>query len=257
MGKVMPFLFALPLLAQLPAFEAATIKPTAPGTRGDAVVPRNGALHTVNTTLKTLVETAYRVQPPQVAGGPSWAGAAHFDIDAKGAPGTTGPQLRLMLRALLQERFALQVHNESRVLPAYRLVVEKGGPKFPESGAGECPAVPGREHPCGGFRLSNRSHLYGERVGMIDLAEMLEAALGRAVIDQTSLGGEYTVKLDWTPDETLFPGLGAERPDAPSGELDGSSLFTALREQLGLRLESFRGPVPVIVIDAASRPGAN
>jgi len=257
MAKLFPFFFALSVYAQGPAFEAATVKPTAPGTRGDAVIPRNGTLRTVNTTLKKLVETAYRVQPPQVVGGPSWAGSEHFDIDGKGAPGTAGPQLRLMLRTLLQDRFALQVHEDSRVLPAYRLVVEKGGPKFQVSGAGECPATAEKEHPCGGFRLSNRSHLYGERVGIPDLAEMLEAALGRTVVDQTGLGGEYSIKLDWTPDETLFPGFGAESPDAPKGEVDGSSLFTAVREQLGLRLESFRGPVPVIVIDSASRPGAN
>lgn len=197
------------------------------------------------------------MQPSQVIGGPAWVSGQRFDVDAKGAPGTSGPQLRLMLRSLLQERFALKVHSETRTIAAYHLVPDKNGPKISESAAGECPATLERDHPCGGFRMSNRSHLYGERVGIADLAEMLEAALGRTVLDQTGLKGDYTIKLDWTPDETLFPGFGAERPDAPKGEVDGSSLFTAVKEQLGLRLESFHGPVPVLVIDSASAPTSN
>ena len=82
-------------------------------------------------------------------------------------------------------------------------------------------------------------------------------ALPISIFDRTGLTGHYTIRLDWTPDETLFPGLGTERPDAPARELDGSSLFTALQEQLGLKLESVRGPVPIIVIENAARPVAN
>jgi uncharacterized protein (TIGR03435 family) len=262
MSKLLPgcVLFVLQIAAQTspsPAFEVASVKPSQPGQRGSSVTHNGGGLRSENATVKALIGAAYRVQPFQIAGGPSWTTSEGFDINARASSAVSGSASLLMLRTLLAERFKLRFHSENKELPAYRLVAAKGGPKMPASAPGLCPGTPDRDHPCGGFRLSNRSHLYGERVEVADLAEELQFALGRAIFDRSSLTGYYTIKLDWTPDDTLFPGFGNERPDAPKGDLDGASLFTAMQEQLGLRLEGFKGPVPILVIDSVERPAAN
>jgi uncharacterized protein (TIGR03435 family) len=242
-----------------PAFDAASVKPSQPGARGVSVIPARGGLRTENAPVASLIETAYRVHPFQVTGGPAWIHADGFDINARTASTVTTAQIRPMLQTLLAERFKLRFHRETRDLPAYRLIVAKNGPKLPLSPPGACPDADkqDRTHPCGGFRLSNRSHLYGERVEIADFVEELQFALGRAIFDHTAPTGRYTIKLDWTPDERLFSGLGSEHPDAPLGDMEGASLLTALQEQLGLKLESFKGPVPIIVIDSVEKPSAN
>jgi hypothetical protein len=201
--------------------EAASIKPANPDRTGTMVgfLP-GGGLRVNNATLKDMIETAYQVRSFQILGGPAWAGSARYDVTAKSGQ--------------------LQSHRETRELPVYSLVVNKSGVK-PE-----------------GLRMTdNRQRginaragaMTGEAATMANLALVLARQLGRPVVNDTGLDGNYNFELLWTPD--LSPAAPGDQAVADSS---GPSLFTALREQLGLRLEAGKGPVEVIVIDRAEKP---
>jgi uncharacterized protein (TIGR03435 family) len=212
--------------------------------------PGESHFRTVNLALRDLIQFAYGLPDSQILGGPAWLDSIMFDIDAKSDPLVDAQlhalpteqarhQKQLMVQALLADRFQLKAHQETRQLPVYALVVAKNGPKFKPSEINGTTIDPGRTH----------LHIAGSDDTISILARELAQMLGRVVLNQTGLSGRYDLSLRWTPDDAA-----ASAPsslDAPPG------IFTAIQEQLGLKLESTKGPVPVLVIDSVEMPSAN
>jgi bla regulator protein blaR1 len=238
-------------------FDVATIKPSDPGSNAKLFqfMP-GGELRTVGSTLRELIETAYDVRQVQIQEGPAWAARDRYDVTAKvvseieADPSTLGDaerrkwtdRLRLRTRVLLADRFKLVVHRETRELPVYTLNIDKNGLKA--YGLKESTSYRG-------ISLRNGS-MTGVGAAMVVLVSYLANVLQRPVIDRTGLIGRYDFTMKWTPEQTT------PAPAAPALESsEPSSVFTALREQLGLRLDSARGPVEVLVIDRAEKPSEN
>jgi uncharacterized protein (TIGR03435 family) len=243
--------------AQQPAaaleFDAVSVKPADPNSRHGTVVnvTPGGMLHVVNATLKDLIETAYDVRTFQIEGAPKWADSNRYDIEAtpgqrpQGAAGRPPgwANVRSKVQALLKDRFQLQLHRETRTAPIYSLAIAKGGIKPKGLAASQSPPK--------GINAS-RTSMTGEAASMKDLAYKLSRLLQRPVVNNTGLDGNYDFKLEWTPD----PGPSA--PDGQPAEISGGpSLFSAIQQQLGLRLESEKGPVEVLVIDHVDKPSDN
>ncbi len=255
-------------------FEVASIKPSAEDTHrvGIQIVP-GGGIRTTGTPLKFLITFAYDVRDFQVSGGPGWINSERFDVVAKSerSDSESGPddlqnmtdeqmktnadKIREKLRALLADRFQLTIHRESKEQQIYALVVDKNGSKLKQS-----------EVQQGGKRnrmmRMGRGDLNAEGVGLDMLGNALSNALGRPVLDRTGLTGNFDFKLQWTPDPGQFGGFPSGPPppgvDAPPPpDPNGPSIFTAVQEQLGLRLESQKGPVDLIVIDRVEKPSEN
>jgi bla regulator protein BlaR1 len=263
--------------AQSPAatrFDVASIKPTSQQGRdiqglGDVEMLPGGYLRAEKIQLSYFVQNAYGVKPFQISGGPAWINSAHYDIDAKANGNPNPSQMRLMMQALLEERFKLKVHHETRQLPVYELVVAKGGAKLPEPREGSCvapdpngsspPPAPGQLFDCGRVLMMMSpagAQMRGGKVTVADLVRTLSNVLGQTVVDRTEVQRTFDVHLEFTPDETLG-GLPAPPPVAsPSTDLHGN-LFAAIQEQLGLKLESAKGPVDILVIDSVERPSGN
>jgi uncharacterized protein (TIGR03435 family) len=217
-------------------FEVASIKPANSDRNGMLVnfVP-GGGLRVSNATLKDLIETAYQVRSFQILSGPSWIGVARYDVTATSEAVADDAAVRKEVQSLLEKRFQLRTHRETRELPEYSLVVEKGGIK-PEG-------LRVSENRRRGIN-SRQGAMTGEAAPMANLAVVLSRQLERPVVDNTGLQGNYDFMVEWTPDLAV-------------GDSPGPSLFTALREQLGLRLEATKGPVEVIVVDGAEKPSEN
>jgi uncharacterized protein (TIGR03435 family) len=222
-----------------PSFEAAAIHPDSagagPGTGFDF---KGSSLRVTNATLQYLIRCAYRIQADQIVGGPAWLDTDRYDIDAKtGGTEKISPELfRTMLQNLLADRFGLRMHHDTRPTTVYVLVADKAGTKLREDTEG------------GGNRLNTdraaeKAVLTGTRVSMEQLSGYIGDKLSRVVIDKTELKGVYDFTLEWDPEQ------------APGDT--GPSMFTGLREQLGLRLESQKIPVDVQVIDSVGRPSQN
>jgi uncharacterized protein (TIGR03435 family) len=232
-----------------PSFEVATIKPSKPGEPGKAILMRETRFTTVNTTLADLIKFVYGVQDNQLDGGPKWMSSDKFDIAAEpDTPGLPDPeQLKTMVRKLLADRFALKFHQESKSMSAYVLTVAKNGPKMTKSDA-----------PFPGLFFRQLGVLTVRGATMEDFANLMQSAvLDRPVVDETGLQGRWDFLLKWTPDESQFGGLGAKVPP-PSDAADAPPpLFTAIQEQIGLKLEARKAPVPVLVIDHVEPPSPN
>lgn len=245
-----------PILVLTVAAEAQTISYVASVKPNHSVAPRafseyypGGRFSATAVTVRSLLRTAYRVQDYQIAGAPGWFSTKRYDISAK-ADGTP-PAQQPFLQTLLRDQFQLAVHHETRELPAYALTVAKNdgrlGPQLRKSdfdcdvylaGTHDLP-MPGRVSPCSA-RI-NMGVLSAKSIKMSQLAPSLAPLAGRFVEDRTGLAGRFDVELTWTPD--------AAAADAP-----GPSIFTALQEQLGLKLVSEKAPVEVLVIDHAGQP---
>ena len=261
--------------APVPKFDVASIKPAAPGARGMFIRPTPGGRLTVtNMPLQSLIELAYHIQPFQISGGPPWMDSLHYDIEAKPDIPAKQSDWPVMLQGLLADRFQLVFHHETRELPIYALVLArkdgKLGPGMTEAKEGACttfdpwnppsPPAPGRSPAlvCGTQFMSPRS-VTGVAIPVENLIPLLSRTVGRTVIDKTGLTGKYDIKMEYTPDEAQLAMMappGAPTPPTPS-DGSGPSLFTALQEQLGLKLESQKGPVQVFVIDRAEKPSEN
>ncbi len=260
-------------------YEAATIKPSkgfGPGSRiGMWAAPDGFSAWFI--TPQQMISIAYGVERFQISGGPSWLPSERFDIEAKMDAATSDALKKLsqdqrvlaqqqMLQALLADRFQLKVHRETKELTMYTLVIAKGGPKLQEAKPGDtypnAPPFPDGTHPgAGSMRGSVLSgEVTAQAVPIARLAHDLMLMLGHPVSDETELKGVYDFKLQFTPDDRLQPPSGLapnERLPVPPADSNSPSLFDALQEQLGLKLESGKGPVEVIVIDHAERPSAN
>ena len=235
-----------------PNFEVATVKPSKPDEPGKLFGVSGHRIRTVNTTLMDLITFAYDVQQKQVVGAPSWADSEKFDIegepDQPGVPNRA--QLRGMFQKLLADRFQLKFHKDKKELSAYVLTVAKGGPKMTknESNPNSLPGLFFR----GLGVLTVRNATMGDFVQL-----MQSAVLDRPVVDQTGLTGKWNFLLKWTPDESQFGGMGVRVPP-PSNAADAPPpLFTAMPEQLGLKLEAGKAEVETMVLDHVEKPSAN
>jgi uncharacterized protein (TIGR03435 family) len=212
-----------------------------------------GSCRMTRTSLKMLMQIAFGLFGPNadkmIEGGPKWLDVDKYDVLAKAEKPTTEAQLKLMLQNMLAERFQLRFHHETRELPAYALIVAKDGARLERATGAE-----DRQ----GIAMIISKPLVARNVSMSDLSRILSGRLDRPVVDRTGLSGRYNFTLTWTPGENEG-GLLARLPAdvrsqivVPDGQL-GPSIFTAVKEQLGLELDSARGPLEVVVIDRAER----
>jgi uncharacterized protein (TIGR03435 family) len=229
-------------MAQTSSFDVATIK-----LRKDRVMSshdpfvRGRMVDGLGLTLRDLLTYAYNVRYEQLAGGPAWIAEDRYDVLAKSeGEGVLAPaQARRMMQALLADRFHLQVHRETQEVPMYALVVGKNGPKFK-------PSAPDATGGFSVFGTDRGMKMEATRGTMDQLARQLAGTGDRFVVDKTGLAGLYAFTLEWWP---------ANRTPLP--DVDTPSMFDALQEQLGLRLEPTRGPLEKLVVDYAQRPSEN
>jgi len=278
--------------AQSGNFEVASVKPSNPNPTGPLggtpfLLPALGRLTAQNVTLRMLVMGAYQKQPFEIVGGPEWQNADKFDINAKAVDASlTTDQMLGMLKTLLAERFKLKLHTETREVPIYALVLARSdrrlGAKLKAS-ADDCPDFkvqqqqqleaiaksglqglaasalkPGETRPCAFGSYPAGQGLIGVKASgqaLSTLALVLTQLTGRPVIDKTELTGLYDFELtiDLQTIARLYADLGINMP-LPAGLPEGPSLMTLLQEDLGLKLDSQRGPGEVLVIDSADRP---
>jgi len=252
--------------ASLPKFEVATIKPTKEdeGRMMFRFLPDGVGI--AGMPAQELLRMVFGVQEDRLLGVPGWAKSDRFDIDAKvdasDAPkldGLTPEQRQAMLLPLLTERFNLKYHHETRELPVYVLTIAKGGSKLKESRPTDTPTNGGPRR----MMWMGRGSFEAQGGTIRGLMQALSMQVGRTIIDKTGLTGNYDFSLKWTPDMgggpmMRGPGGGAPGADnASAPDTSGPSLFTAIQEQLGLKLESQKGPVDVIVIDHIEQPSPN
>jgi uncharacterized protein (TIGR03435 family) len=216
-------------------FEVASVKLNHSGDLSSGEHTGRGRLTVTNDTLKQLIRFAFDVWDFQIEGGPRWLDADRFDIVATTGSSDviTNQQLRRLLQALLADRFQLKAHRETKEMTVYSLVVTKNGPKLTEhTGDG------------GGDSSTNAStgNIRATRATMATLANSLSGVMGRPVIDNTRLRGTFDYKLVWAPEQA---------------DSTAPSIFTAVQEQLGLRLESAKGPIEMLLIDGAEKPSEN
>jgi uncharacterized protein (TIGR03435 family) len=245
-----------PASSTAPAFDVVSIHQTNTATDGHHHIynnPSESHFRTVNLSAKDLIQFAYGLPKAQIVGGPAWLDSTMFDIDAKSDPAIDAQlrnlpsdqarqQKQLMVQAVLANRFQFAAHQEIRALPVYALVVAKGGPKFQPSQTNGTIIDTGR----------SRLHIAGTDDTVAVLAREVAQVVGRVVLNHTGISGRYDLTLKWTPDDTTVPAFN-QAPDAnaPPG------IFTAIEEQLGLKLESSKGPVTVLIIDHVEPPSAN
>lgn len=242
-----------------PAFEVASINENKSGSGGSHSDFNHGRFSATNIQLKTLFQyDAYGIPGPQIVGGPDWLTSERFDIEAKVDDQSIAQIEKLsheerlamerqMMQQLLADRFKLAVHWDTKEVPVYALILARGGPKFAAT----------KESDGQSGTSSGNGRLTATDVTMARFAEtltqILSRDLGRIVVDQTGLDGKYDLKLNWSPDnETDAYGNAPSNASPP-----GPSIFTALQEQLGLKLESTKGPVKTLVIDHIEHPSEN
>ena len=246
-------------LAQAPAarpkfdaFEVATVKPVDADAKAGRMFKMEGTHRwtATNFTLQALLALAYDLNPRTISGGPGWIDSQHFNIEAV-TPGDVAPirmEQMQMLRALLVERFALKFHREQKEFAIYELTVAKGGPKL------KAAAKPDDPPQIYGVVYPDRIEVPARSVTMDDFVAMLQrATLDKPTVNQTGLAGKYDFDLKFAQDELQY---GGEVPKAPD-DAQSPPLFTAMQEQLGLKLVATRGMVSAMVVDRAERPRAN
>ncbi|MGD1064609.1 MAG: TIGR03435 family protein [Terracidiphilus sp.] len=230
-----------------PAYDVATVKVNNGFSRDTSVDMDETTFRAINVPLQHLLVNAYGIRPGLMFGLPPWASSLRFDIyakvtdpDLKTLRSLSQAQRREMIAAILVDRFHLKVHTETKILPVYELVVAKGGPKL-------TPSL--RPDPLGIGKMDvHNSDIIAAQLTLSQLAGNLSAPLDRTVIDKTGLTGQYDLRLHWTPNTAAG---GDEPADAPP------DLFTAIQEQLGLKLQPAKGPVETLVIDHLDKPTAN
>jgi uncharacterized protein (TIGR03435 family) len=240
-----------------PRFELATIKLNKSGSRGMMISPRPGGRFVArNSSLESLIAFAYQIDNFQFSGAPDWLNSERYDIEAKAFGNLTSASMRPMLQALLEDRLQLKFHHETKEEPVYALLVRKTGKL---NDAGECSTPPGTTPPppkpgeppppgCGSL-ATLRGRIIAEKIPVGRLVAALASLTERMVLDETNLTCKYDIDLRYAPDMDT-PGQTQADPNSPS-------LFTALQEQLGLKLESRKGPVEKFVIDHVERPSGN
>jgi uncharacterized protein (TIGR03435 family) len=234
---------------------------------------QHGKFELIGGPVNVLIQLAYNVKDFQVLGAPSWANSERYDVNAKAPGDATFEQMRPMLQSLLADLFKLTLRREIRDTPVYELVAAKSGVKIDAAKAGSCvtldpniPLPPANQNSLPNYCGVTRKQFVGlpdprqriEAIGisMPKLVEMLSDEVGRTVIDKTAFKGTFDLHLEFAP-EVPVGVLGPVPPGATNASSAGPSIFTALQDQLGLRLESAKGPVEAIVIDRVERPSEN
>jgi uncharacterized protein (TIGR03435 family) len=235
-----------------PSFEVATIKPHDPEVTGQGINIKGRNFSTHNISVDGLIRFAYQVNGKQVVGGPEWMDKDKYDIaavpDGEGTP--SGKQWRRMLQKLIEERFKLKFHHDKRELSVYVLSVGKDGPKnlTKSVSTGVLPNFGFMPAPGGVTSFATNTT-------MAEYAQMLqEGMFDRPVLDQTGISGRYDLKFTFMPDDSLFEGHG---PAATVSDNPAPSFFTAIQEQLGLKVEAMKAPADVMVIDHVEKPSEN
>jgi bla regulator protein blaR1 len=257
-GSVTPRFVAFAQEKARAEFEVASVKSGNPDDRRRLVGSLGpGRFDAINASLRMLISFAYDVREYQVSGGPGWLSLAEFNIEAKPPrtasfpANTLGPPpfLREMVQSMLADRFRLTVHRETHEQHIYELTIAKSGSKLTEV------TQPPEKGPQG-VGMKGRGTLFGSYAPAGMLAQVLSGMLQSPVIDKTGLTGKYNFEMKWTPDSG--PGEAPEdRADVPAADAAGPTMFTAMKEQLGLELKSARGPGETIVVDHAEKPDAN
>jgi uncharacterized protein (TIGR03435 family) len=258
-------------------FEVASVKPSPDhrpinsmslyGVRWVARRDRNGRFTLQNATLPGLIAAAYEANDFQIAGRPSWMNYDEYEAIAKAEDRATFGQMKPMLQSLLADRFKLAFHRETRELPVYQLVAAKRGLKIVPAKEGGCatldpdgPRLPWGTKACGGIVRRGRYELTGSGITMPELIETLQDIAGRSVIDRTGVQGRFDIDLKFDPCTTAN-GLGEASNSSSAATCTESSSYPSiaggLQEQLGLQLQSAKGPVEVPIIDHAERSKAN
>ena len=235
-------------------FDVVVIKPATSGGWGVHMEMHDGTLQITNLPLKSVITSAYGVREDLITGLPSWAQAVRYDITAKMDPEDaplmntmTRVQRRALIAALLQDRFKLKIHTETRLRPVYELVLLGNTPRFPEH-AERHGAANDAQTPSGIDSVrAGAGEFTATGVRLPILTSFLEENLETSIIDKTGLRATYDFKLRWSP----------EMGGTSSGEEDAPSLFTALQDQLGLKLRPAKGQVETLVVDQIDQPSAN
>jgi len=242
------------------SFEVASVKASPSGSAqfpGRSFLP-GGKFTATSLTLRALIQIAYDVPAVMISGGSNLLDSGTYDIDAKTETGTAqGPELKRMLQTLLADRFKLSIRRETKKLQIYALIVGKNGPRLQKAEDRECPDIVDGDALSRGtlchFLLSGpQTGWSGRTIGMHDLADALTTRVNRPVVDKTEITGYFDIKTSpWS--------LGAGEADGvrQAADTNDPSLFTVLEEQLGLRLESQKGPVEILVVDHAEKPSPN
>lgn len=227
-----------------PSFEVAVIKPSDPNDKNQAFGLEGHRIHIENNSMIGILCFAYSIQKSQIVNAPAWFDEQRWDID--GVPDVEGKpswdQYRHMVQKLLTARFGLKMHPDRRELSVYTLTVAKSGPRLAKS-----TRDPDANSDSSGHGIGTGQYMKFTNVSMADFAHVVQMmGLDKPVVDQTNIPGRFDFELTWTPDA-----IRATEPNAPP------TLFTAVQEQLGLKLEAARTPTDVFVIDAATRPTRN
>jgi bla regulator protein blaR1 len=234
-----------------PAFEAASVKPTQLGFPDRWRIMPGGGLDVRDFSLKGLIEIAYNLQDFQIAGGPKWFDDDRFDIVTTAAGNPSRKQTLLMLRTLIAERFRVTLHYDTKELPVYSLGIAKNGPKLR--------SAPSDPRPGDGNFGWGRGRITGQGVTMAQLCEILSMQLHHMAIDKTGLAGTFDLSLLYTPEnyKPIDESNSNPNPNEPRPDPNGASVFSAIQEQLGLKLEAGKAPVEILVVDHAEKPTAN
>jgi uncharacterized protein (TIGR03435 family) len=276
--RIIAAALAIAMTTQIPAqtpprpqVEVAAIHPSAPG-GGDLanihIAP--GKFIASNMTVRKLISIAYKIRMDRLIGGPAWLNSEHYDITAT-VEDMTGDNFPLTLQTLLEDRFKLKLHPETRETAVYDLIIAKGGSKLQPTKPGTClplnlsktrPAQTPDQRVCS-WRETRPGLRNGTGISITDppgvalqgLTGQLSNILDKPVIDQTGLAGLFDIHLEWAPDDTtLNP---ADTPGPIASSETAPTIFTAVREQLGLELKPAKGPVPFLEIDNVDRPSEN
>jgi uncharacterized protein (TIGR03435 family) len=257
MTVLSPYMLDQANSGQLPSFEVASVRPNRSMARPLGMTTTPGRLRARNYTLKALIEEACGVKPFQVRGAAGWIATERYDIDAKADSGVGRKQLMLMLRTLLSDRFQLKMHREVKQLPVYRLVLGKGGPQLkPSNDRDNTPAS-----------LQIRPNAFiGHKVSMRWFTDALSAQVNRPVLDGTGLKGDYDFDIQYAPQDGKPDNVSdnsTEPDDEDDNNVTGTApistvpMFTAIREQLGMKVLTQKGPVEILIIDHAAKPSPN
>lgn len=244
--------------AKAPAYDVVSIKPNKSGSRGTMINVQNDSFSATNVSLKNMLLNAYDVKDYLISGLTGWANSERFDINAKivdmdadALKKVTGEQRQAMLQQLLADRFQLKVHLQTEVLPTYEMVIAKGGPKIKEvEPPGDDPDADKSKEFKGmgrGSMMVNNTTLQAHDIPLDSLAYSLSGRLSRTVVDKTGLKGKYDIVLTWSPDDGSTAAADSSAP----------SLFTALQEQLGLKLQPSKAPLETLVVDHVEPPTEN
>lgn len=231
--------------ATVPHFDVVAIRESRFSNLDGGMSLRGGSLQVHNLLLKSLITSAYGVREGLILGLPRWAEEAHYDIrarvtdaDPKVLNGSNREYRRALMAAMLEDRFHLKLHEPTKVMPVYDLVVTRDGPKFRESAHDKSGTEPHVE--------VRKTEFSGTNASILMLLSLVEEVVERPVVDKTGLVGAYDFHLKWTPDVTAA----SDRDTLPS-------IFTALQEQLGLKLQANKEPVRTLVVDRIERPSEN